>query len=87
VSVFDLQPGFPPHQVATPCQDDPELFFPAGSGYYVAPARAVALCGSCPVFFACREFGVVHADEGGVWGGLTQPQRRRARARRMGVAS
>jgi len=63
------------------CRDvDTALFFPdreEESG----PARAV--CASCPVSAACLEFALITRQDDGVWGGLTESERRRLRRRRQ----
>lgn len=38
---------------------------------------AARACAGCPARTACREFGVRWPDLPGVYGGLTEPQRRR----------
>ena len=63
----------------------PELFFPVGD---VGPdavehaEAAKAVCGACPVREPCLEFSLVTNQEFGVWGGLTQEERRRFRRAR-----
>ena len=61
------------------CQDaDPELFFPVSA---VGPgrediARAKAVCASCRVRRPCLEFALATHQVHGVWGGLTEEERR-----------
>ena len=61
------------------CQDaDPELFFPVSA---VGPgrediARAKAVCASCLVRQPCLEFALATHQVHGVWGGLTEEERR-----------
>lgn len=60
------------------CQDtDPEAFFPDQSQQ---PFMAIALCNTCPVMAQCREAGM--DERFGVWGGLTENDRRRIRSKR-----
>ncbi|MGH8898415.1 MAG: WhiB family transcriptional regulator [Egibacteraceae bacterium] len=67
---------------------DCELFFPLGS---TGPAleqiaRAKAVCQDCPVVHECLEWALGTGQDG-IWGGLTQDERRalrRARRRRPG---
>ena len=55
------------------CQyTDPDLFFPE-VGVNAANARKV--CFSCAVRGECLEFALENAEEWGVWGGLTYPER------------
>lgn len=47
------------------------------------PATAVALCSSCSFIQPCRSFALEH-DTSGVWGGMTEEDRRQwRRSRRM----
>jgi len=61
------------------CQDaDPELFFPVSA---VGPgrediARAKAVCASCRVRRPCLEFALATHQVHGVWGGMTEEERR-----------
>jgi WhiB family transcriptional regulator, redox-sensing transcriptional regulator len=57
---------------------DPEIFHPA-PGESAAPARAV--CASCPVRVECGEWALFR-EYHGVWGGLTERDRRRLRRTR-----
>jgi WhiB family transcriptional regulator, redox-sensing transcriptional regulator len=74
------------------CRDeDPELFFPIGS---TGPAAvqveaAKAVCLSCPVRLDCLEWALATAQDAGVWGGLSEEERRalrRARRREAAIA-
>lgn len=60
---------------------DPDLFFPA-RGDDCDTARAV--CRTCPVMAECREYGM--AERFGVYGGLTERERRRVRRNRKAAA-
>ena len=61
------------------CQTvDPDLFFPVSS---LGPgrdevARAKAVCASCPVRRQCLQFALATRQAHGVWGGLTEEERR-----------
>lgn len=61
---------------------DPELFHP-GPGE--SPAAARAVCCSCPVRAECAEWALFgRVEHHGIWGGLTELDRRRIRrARRL----
>lgn len=65
-----IPPSLPP--VSGLCSTNPELFF----SHRVAAAKAVCAC--CPVLAECREYGIEHPDESGIWGGLSQKQRWKA---------
>lgn len=61
------------------CRDvDPELFFPVGnSGPALAQtADAKAVCASCPVATECLDWALESGQEAGVWGGLSEDERR-----------
>lgn len=53
---------------------DPNIFFPAE--YTLVDARAIAACQRCPVRHACLQWALDTGQEFGVWGGLTEDQRR-----------
>ena len=58
------------------CRDaDPELFF---SGTDRASAEAVRICRGCPVQPECLQWALDARVRYGIWGGLTEVQRRRA---------
>ncbi|WP_285702079.1 WhiB family transcriptional regulator [Actinomadura sp. NBRC 104412] len=59
-------------------QTDPDAFF-VGVGQSAQPAKRV--CGNCPVRNECLEHALTHAEHG-VWGGLTEKQRRPVRRAR-----
>jgi WhiB family redox-sensing transcriptional regulator len=68
---------------------DPELFFPVGN---TGPAveqieRAKSVCSHCPVTEHCLQYALDTNQDSGVWGGLSEDERRAlkrraARARR-----
>lgn len=52
---------------------DPELFFPpAGANN----AAAKKVCQRCPVREDCLNTALAHGDRHGIWGGLSERQRR-----------
>src|SRR5690606_13146858 len=71
--------------------EDPELFFPIGN---TGPALqqiedAKAICRTCPVIDTCLKWALETGQDAGVWGGLSEDERRalkrrKARARRAG---
>lgn len=68
---------------------DPDLFWPVGES---APARkqaedAKAVCAGCPVRAQCLEWALEAEQDFGVWGGMTERERRalhRRKARSYG---
>ena len=70
------------------CKDeDPELFFPVGT---TGPAAsqidaAKTVCGRCEVRLQCLEWAMGTGQTSGVWGGLSEEERRALRrSRRRG---
>jgi WhiB family transcriptional regulator, redox-sensing transcriptional regulator len=59
-------------------REDPELFFPNGnSGPALIQIEEVkAVCNRCPVVDACLRFALENGMTAGVWGGLTEDERR-----------
>jgi WhiB family transcriptional regulator, redox-sensing transcriptional regulator len=75
------------------CLDkDPELFFPIGAS---GPALeqiecAKAVCRGCDVITQCLHWALETNQDAGVWGGLSEDERRtlrRSRQRRRGTGS
>lgn len=64
-------------------QEDPDLFFPVGT---TGPAlgqieQAKAICRGCPVIEDCLRFALDTGQDYGIWGGLTENERRTLRRR------
>jgi WhiB family transcriptional regulator, redox-sensing transcriptional regulator len=57
---------------------DPDLFFPVSSVGIAQReiAEALAVCASCPVQAPCREFALRTRQRHGIWGGMTEDERR-----------
>lgn len=70
------------------CRDaEPELFFP-DTRTETEAARTRAWCSACPVRTACLEYAMDHGEYG-IWGGLSEQERRlehRRRQRRESMA-
>ena len=66
------------------CRDeDPELFFPIGT---TGPAigqieQAKAVCQRCPVVQPCLDWALRSGQDSGVWGGLSEDERRALKRR------
>ncbi|WP_324608901.1 WhiB family transcriptional regulator [Streptomyces sp. NRRL S-1813] len=63
---------------------DAELFFPTGD---TGPAllqidEAKAVCRRCPVMMLCQEWALTSREPDGVWGGLSEAERRNVLRRR-----
>ena len=57
---------------------DLEVFFP-GRGEPAGPARQV--CAACPVRQPCLDYAITNRITHGIWGGLTERERRALRSR------
>jgi WhiB family transcriptional regulator, redox-sensing transcriptional regulator len=69
-----------------PCTNlDPELFFPEDEGYL--PPEVARACMACPIRVACLEAAMTGHVPYGIWGGVTERERRlrRRRARRAAL--
>jgi len=55
-------------------QTDPEVFLPEKGG---SVREAKAVCAGCPVCAQCLAHALAHGERYGVWGGLSEPERRR----------
>jgi WhiB family redox-sensing transcriptional regulator len=53
---------------------DPELFYPSSDD---AAGAAKEICFVCPVREPCLEYAITAREKQGVWGGLTEKERRR----------
>ena len=58
------------------CADHPaDVFFPDQGDNGIAQ-EAKAICASCPVRVSCLDYAVGIGERFGIWGGLTEKQRR-----------
>jgi WhiB family redox-sensing transcriptional regulator len=55
-------------------QTDPEAFFPEKGG---STRDAKKVCRSCDVRAECLEYALEHDERFGIWGGLSERERRR----------
>jgi len=58
---------------------DPDLFFPERGA---STREAKAVCRSCEVRVDCLEYALAHGEKFGIWGGLSERERRRVRRQR-----
>lgn len=62
-------------------QTDPDIFFPEKGG---STTPATTVCSACPVQGQCLEYAISHDIRHGIWGGMSDNDRRRiARERRQ----
>jgi WhiB family redox-sensing transcriptional regulator len=67
------------------CRDeDPELFFPIGNSgpALLQIAEAKAVCQRCPVTSECLSWAIESGQDAGVWGGMSEDERRALKRRR-----
>ena len=59
-------------------QTDPEAFFPEKGG---STREAKKVCLSCEVRAECLEYALAHDERFGIWGGLSERERRKLKKR------
>ncbi len=70
-----LEPGDSQWQERALCaQTDPEAFFPEKGG---STREAKRICLGCEVRDACLEYALANDERFGIWGGLSERERRR----------
>ncbi|MDD7384118.1 MAG: WhiB family transcriptional regulator [Actinomycetaceae bacterium] len=69
--------------------EDPELFFPIGnSGSALTQIEeAKRVCARCQVSSACLEWAMDNGQDSGVWGGMSEDERRSLKRRRARARS
>lgn len=68
------------------CRDeDPEVFFPIGNSgpALIQIEEAKAVCRSCSVMESCLEWALTSGQDAGVWGGMSEDERRALKRRRL----
>jgi WhiB family transcriptional regulator, redox-sensing transcriptional regulator len=65
-------------------ETDPEAFFPEKGG---STRDAKRVCGGCAVRAECLEFALTNDERFGIWGGLSERERRRLRMTRRDAVS
>ena len=61
---------------------DPDLFFPERGA---STREAKEVCRGCVVREECLEYALVNGEKFGIWGGLSERERRRMRRQRGGA--
>jgi WhiB family redox-sensing transcriptional regulator len=59
---------------------DPELFFPERGA---STREAKEVCRGCVVREDCLEFAIANSEKFGIWGGMSERERRRVRRARV----
>jgi WhiB family redox-sensing transcriptional regulator len=73
-------PGRLDWRVSAACRDaDPDLFFPDGDSRsaWAQVKTAKLVCRGCPVSITCLNCALASGQEAGIWGDLTEDERRR----------
>ena len=67
---------------------DPELFFPVGTtgNALLSIDRAKQVCSQCEVTSECLEFALETNQDSGIWGGLSEEERRQIRRQRAAAS-
>lgn len=58
---------------------DPDLFFPERGA---STREAKEVCRGCVVRMDCLEYALTHSEKFGIWGGMSERERRRIRRQR-----
>ena len=76
-----LTPGDEGWRLDALCAEtDPEAFFPEKGG---STREAKRVCTGCDVRSECLEFALANDERFGIWGGLSERERRRLRLQRQ----
>jgi WhiB family transcriptional regulator, redox-sensing transcriptional regulator len=79
VAGADLLGDAPEWQEHSLCsQTDPEAFFPEKGG---STREAKRICSRCEVKDECLEYALGHDERFGIWGGLSERERRKLKRR------
>ncbi len=62
------------------CRTRPDLTWFPGPGESISEQRAI--CETCPVKAICLEVSLANREDHGIWGGLSERERRRLRRQR-----
>ena len=81
VSLFGVaDPALSWQERALCAQTDPEAFFPEKGG---STREAKKVCAQCEVRAECLQYALEHDERFGIWGGLSERERRKLK-RRLG---
>lgn len=84
VEGWDATEGGTWRQAALCAETDPEAFFPDKGG---STREAKQVCRGCPVRGECLEYALENEERFGIWGGLSERERRRLRTQRRMLLS
>jgi hypothetical protein len=87
--MIDLEPRPAWHRQAA-CKGATDLFFPNiwinNRAMLKAIREAKVVCLRCPVIKECGEWAIANHEDHGVWGGMSERQRKEIRAERKATA-
>lgn len=78
VQLFDVPEEQEWQERALCAQTDPEAFFPEKGG---STREAKRICSGCEVRAECLEYALEHDERFGIWGGLSERERRKLKKR------
>jgi len=76
--LFDVAEEHDWQERALCAQTDPEAFFPEKGG---STREAKRICQGCEVRSECLEYALQHDERFGIWGGLSERERRKLKKR------
>jgi WhiB family redox-sensing transcriptional regulator len=76
--MFDVAEEYDWQERALCAQTDPEAFFPEKGG---STREAKRICQGCEVRSECLEYALQHDERFGIWGGLSERERRKLKKR------
>ncbi len=76
--MFDITEEQDWQERALCAQTDPEAFFPEKGG---STREAKRICQGCEVRSECLEYALAHDERFGIWGGLSERERRKLKKR------
>lgn len=78
--LYEPDPDETPWQASANCLGvDPDLFFPERGG---STREAKEVCAGCVVRDECLDYALSNGEKFGIWGGLSERERRLVRRRR-----
>ena len=81
----DADAGEEPWRLDALCAEtDPEAFFPEKGG---STREAKRVCSGCTVRDECLEFALANDERFGIWGGLSERERRRLKLQRRSLSA
>jgi WhiB family redox-sensing transcriptional regulator len=78
IDLFDTEEEPEWQDRALCAQTDPEAFFPEKGG---STREAKRICQGCDVRAECLEYALAHDERFGIWGGLSERERRKLKKR------